>query len=126
MANTPRTAQNAWWSNGGSLIDNSLSALEAAGIKKVVLVVGYRAEGLKAYLEGRFPDLDLIYIMNDVYDKTNNIYSLWLAKEYLQEADTLLLESDLIFEPEIIRELIENDSPNLAVVSPFESGWTVQ
>jgi histidinol-phosphate/aromatic aminotransferase/cobyric acid decarboxylase-like protein/choline kinase len=60
-------------------------------------------------------------VVNDVYDTTNNIYSLWLARDYLAAEDSLLLESDLIFEPSIIKELVEDNSPNLAVVSRFES-----
>lgn len=107
--------------NGVSLIERILSALEAAGIQRVVLVVGYRAEKLKIFLDGAFPGLQLIYVSNDIYDKTNNIYSLWLAREYLLSQDTLLLESDLIFEPTLLKELVENPEPNLAVVSKFES-----
>lgn len=107
--------------NGVSLIERSLAALSQAGIRRAILVVGYRAQRLIAFLDGRFPELELVYVSNEVYDKTNNIYSLWLAREYLAAEDTLLLESDLIFDPAIIRELAEHPAPNLAVVSRFES-----
>ncbi|PKL25850.1 MAG: aminotransferase [Spirochaetae bacterium HGW-Spirochaetae-3] len=107
--------------NDRSLIERSLSALEAAGIHRVVLVVGYRAERLIAYLDGKFPDLELIYVTNEIYDKTNNIYSLWLAREYLAAEDSLLLESDLVFEPELIADLVADPEPNLAMVSKFEA-----
>ena len=61
------------------------------------------------------------YIDNPVYDKTNNIYSLALAKDFLLEDDTLLLESDLIFEDGLIASLLEDSRPNLALVDKFES-----
>ncbi|HCM25995.1 MAG TPA: aminotransferase [Treponema sp.] len=107
--------------NGKTLIERSLEALQAAGIGRVIIVIGFRGDHLKEFLEGRFPKLEIVYIDNPIYDKTNNIYSLWLAREAFASDDTLLLESDLIFEPSIIRELLKAKSPNLAVVSRFES-----
>jgi len=107
--------------NDGTLIEHALEALAKAGIKRVILVVGYCAEMLRAFLDGRYPELEITYVMNEVYDKTNNIYSLWLAREHLAADDTILLESDLIFEPSILTELISDPEPNLAVVSKFEA-----
>jgi len=106
--------------NGISLVEHALSALRDAGVLRVVLVIGYRGQQLRAFLENKFPDLELAYVENPIYDKTNNIYSLYLARDYLAAEDTLLLESDLIFESAIIRELVDHPEPNLAVVSPFE------
>jgi histidinol-phosphate/aromatic aminotransferase/cobyric acid decarboxylase-like protein/choline kinase len=107
--------------NGKSLIERALEALVHAGIKRVILVVGYRAEALRAFLAGKFPELEIIYVNNEVYATTNNIYSLWLAREYLAADDTLLLESDLIFQDEILAKLVADPEPNLAVVSKFEA-----
>ncbi|HUW69819.1 MAG TPA: aminotransferase class I/II-fold pyridoxal phosphate-dependent enzyme [bacterium] len=107
--------------NGLSLIERSLAALQAAGIRRVVLVVGYRAERLRAFLAGKFGGLELVYVTNEIYDKTNNIYSLWLARSYLAAEDTLLLESDLVFEPELLSEIVVDPEPNLAMVSKFEA-----
>lgn len=107
--------------SGKALIEHALDALVAAGVRRVVLVVGYRADRLRKFLDGRYPSLDLVYVMNEIYDKTNNIYSLWLARNYLAEADTLLLESDLIFQPGLLSDVIANPEPNLAVVAKFES-----
>lgn len=107
--------------NGKALVDYALDAIEAAGIRDVTIVVGYRKDKLIAHLEGRHPGLAIEYVANDVYDKTNNIYSLWLARERMAEDDILLLESDLIFEPALLRELVEAPGPNVAVVSKFES-----
>jgi histidinol-phosphate/aromatic aminotransferase/cobyric acid decarboxylase-like protein/choline kinase len=107
--------------NGKSLIERALEALIRVGIKRVILVVGYRADRLRAFLEGRYPQIDLVYVTNEIYETTNNIYSLWLAREYLAADDTLLLESDLIFQYQILERLLADGEPNLAVVSKFEA-----
>jgi histidinol-phosphate/aromatic aminotransferase/cobyric acid decarboxylase-like protein/choline kinase len=107
--------------NGRTLIERALDALDTAGIRKCVIVVGYKKENLMAFVGSRYKNIDIAYIANDVYHKTNNIYSLYLARDYLVTDDTLLLESDLIFEERIIRELIANEEPTLAVVAPWEA-----
>ena len=87
--------------NGKALIEYAIEALVEAGLKKFIIVTGYRNEILKDYIQSKFNDKNLNgmvieYIDNPVYDKTNNIYSLWLAKDKLIADDTVLLESDVI------------------------------
>lgn len=107
--------------NDRALVDYALDAIAIAGITKVTIVVGYCRERLIEYIGDRYPGLEIEYIVNDIYDKTNNIYSLWLARQRMAEDDILLLESDLIFDPHLLRAVVEDPSPNLAVVSRFES-----
>jgi len=107
--------------NGKTLIERALEALSKAGIKKCIMVVGYKKDNLMDFIGSRYLDVDITYIANDVYFRTNNIYSLFLAKDYLLQGDCLLLESDLIFEDTIIKELLENPEPTLAVLAKYES-----
>ena len=107
--------------NGVRLIDRTLSILHDAGVSRVVLVVGYKGQNVKDYLGNAYKGMPIEYIDNPVYDKTNNIYSLYLAKDRLLEDDTLLLESDLIFEPAVINKLLADGSPNIALVDKYES-----
>ncbi|GHV54809.1 aminotransferase [Spirochaetia bacterium] len=107
--------------NGKTLIERALDALDSAAVTKCVIVVGYQKDNLMNFVGPRYKNIDITYIANDVYNKTNNIYSLYLAREYLLQDDTLLLESDLIFEDRIIADLIQNPEPTLAVVAPYES-----
>ena len=107
--------------NGKTLIEYAIEALIEAKIKKLTLVVGYKKEVLKDFLKDKYKEIEINYIDNDVYDTTNNIYSLYMAKDVLAQDDTILLESDLIFDKKIIKEIIEDKNPNLAVVSPFET-----
>ncbi|MBU5942261.1 aminotransferase class I/II-fold pyridoxal phosphate-dependent enzyme, partial [Proteus mirabilis] len=83
-------------------------------------IVGYHKDKLKNLLGNNFKGIEIIYIDNDIYDKTNNIYSIFLAKDKLVEEDTILLESDLIFEEKIIENLLSNKFPNLAVVDKYQ------
>ena len=106
--------------NGKTLIEYCIEALLKAGIRTMIIVIGYKGDALKKFLDGKYPEMRITWIENPVYDKTNNIYSLFLASSELEKDDTILLESDLIFDPAIIGELIENPEPNLAVVSHFE------
>ena len=112
--------------NGKALIEYAIEALVKSGVKKFTLVVGYRSDVLKNYIQSKFNEDNLCgmkidYIENPVYDKTNNIYSLYLARDVLSSDDTILLESDLIFDKEIIREIVSSPEKNLAVVSHFEN-----
>ncbi|MBR4028822.1 MAG: aminotransferase class I/II-fold pyridoxal phosphate-dependent enzyme [Alistipes sp.] len=107
--------------NGVRLIHRVLDSLHETGIRRVVLVVGYKAENVKELIGDKYKDMEIIYVDNEVYNKTNNIYSLFLAREYLTADDTILLESDLIFEGSLLNKLIEHPYPNLALVDKYES-----
>ena len=107
--------------NGVRLIHRLLDSIYEAGIRRVVLVVGYKAENVKSLIGDEYRGMEILYVENSVYDKTNNIYSLFLAREYLVADDTILLESDLIFESRILAKIIENPYPNLALVDKYES-----
>ncbi len=107
--------------NGVRLIDRTLECLSEVGVTKLIMVVGYKAQNVIDYVGTKYKGIEIIYVENPIYDKTNNIYSLYLAKDYLLAEDTLLLESDLIYETSVVRRLVENDYPNLALVDKYES-----
>lgn len=89
--------------NGVSLIDRTLTQLSKLLLSRVIIVIGYKGENLRNYVGDEYKGLKVEYIDNPVYDTTNNIYSLSLAKEELQKDDTLLIESDLIFDDTLFR-----------------------
>ncbi len=108
--------------NGVRLIDRMLSQLAALNLNRVVIVVGYKGQELVDYIGNRYDDqLKIEYAWNPVYDKTNNIYSLSIVKQQLQEDDTLLIESDLIFDDAMFRMILSNPYPNLALVAKYET-----
>ena len=107
--------------NGVPLIDRTLNQLSKLGLNRVVIVVGYEGQKLMDYLGSERNGLKIEYVNNPVYDKTNNIYSLALAEKQLQEDDTLLIESDLIFDDGMFELLLKNPFPNLALVAKYET-----
>ena len=94
--------------NGVRLIDRALDTLNSIGVSRVVLVVGYKGQNVKDYVGPEYKGTPVVYVDNPVYDRTNNIYSLYLAKDYMLEEDTLLLESDLIYEPSVVKKLLQD------------------
>ena len=108
--------------NGVRLIDRTLSQLSKLQLNRVVIVVGYQGQNLINYIGDRYVgQLNIEFVENPIYDKTNNIYSLALAKDKLQEDDTLLIESDLIFDDGMFKLLTDNPYPNLALVAKYET-----
>lgn len=108
--------------NGTTLIDRAIQQLSKLNLTRLVLVVGYKGKELKEYIGDRYKDiLKIEYIENPIYDRTNNIYSLALAKDVLCEDDSLLLESDLIFEDSMLEMLVNHPDPNLALVAKYET-----
>lgn len=107
--------------NGVPLIDRLLGQLSRLKLDRVVIVVGYEGGKLVKHIGELYTDLNIEFVENPVYSRTNNIYSLWLAKDYLQQDDTILVESDLIFDDVLLSMLIDNPFPNLALVSKYET-----
>ena len=108
--------------NGVRLIDRMLTQLCALNLNRVVIVAGYKGKELVEHIGNRYNDrLKIEWAWNPVYDKTNNIYSLSIVKQQLQEDDTLLIESDLIFDDAMFRMILSNPYPNLALVAKYET-----
>lgn len=107
--------------NGVRLIDRMLRQLKELSLSRIVIVIGYEGDNLRRHIEANYPGWKIEFVVNDIYDHTNNIYSLWLAKKYLESDDTLLLESDLIFEDRALTMALESPCPNVALVSKYET-----
>ena len=106
--------------NGVPLIDRMLSQLTKLSLSRIVVVIGFEGKKLREHIEALNISIPIEYIENPIYDKTNNIYSLALAQDYLQKEDTILLESDLIFEDSILEKLVAAPGKNLALVARYQ------
>lgn len=107
--------------NGTPLIDRLCRQLEKHRLSKIVLVVGYEGQKLIDFVLSLDLSTPVTFVFNPIYDQTNNIYSLYLAKDYLCSEDTLLFESDLIFEDSLIDLLLADPRDSLALVDKYES-----
>ncbi len=112
---------------GKPILQHQLEALSDAGLRECIIVVGYRAEQVRDYFGAHFRNLSITYVENEIFDRTNNIYSLWLARPRITE-DLLLLEGDLVFDSGLLMDLLEVPNKNAAVVDrfqPFMNGTVV-
>ncbi|MBR5387439.1 MAG: aminotransferase class I/II-fold pyridoxal phosphate-dependent enzyme, partial [Clostridiales bacterium] len=107
--------------NGVTLIERMLRQIERQNVSRIVVVTGYQGQKLRDYIETLGIKTPVVFIDNPIYDKTNNIYSLALASDKLCEEDTLLFESDLIFEDSILDALVQDPRPTLALVDKYEA-----
>ncbi len=107
--------------NGVSLIDRMLHQIEKQHLSRIVIVVGYEGQKLIDYIDTLGIQTPIVYVNNPIYDKTNNIYSLALAKDWLCKEDSLLFESDLIFEDRVLDVLVKDPRETLAIVDKYES-----
>ncbi|MBL4867017.1 MAG: phosphocholine cytidylyltransferase family protein [Pseudomonadales bacterium] len=104
----------------GRLVEN----LRSQGITRLVVVTGYLQSCVRAFLEINKGDMQVDYVFNPIYQTTNNIYSLWLARQAIQQP-FLLLESDLVFESGMLKELLKPDKIAISHILPWMNGTTV-
>lgn len=105
--------------NGIPFIINDLEALaKYKEIKEVIIVVGYKKELIKERIGNEYKGLKIKYVENDDWDKTNNIYSLWLARDLIKE-DFILMEGDIFFEHDILNYVFKNRDKNIAFLSKY-------
>ena len=104
--------------NSKPILEHQLDALLLAGIRDVILVVGHLGKLLSDEYGINYGDMNIYYVENRLYDRTNNIYSLWLARQHLN-SQVLLLEGDLVFDPEMLQRLTQTPEPNVAIVERF-------
>ena len=107
--------------NGVTLIERMLRQIDKHNMSRIVIVVGYEGEKLIRFIRTLDIQTPIVFINNPIYDKTNNIYSLALAKKWLCQEDTILFESDLIFEDAVLDTLLSDPRKTLALVDKYES-----
>ena len=103
---------------GQPILRYQLEALCEVGVRECIVVVGHRAAQVRSAFGSRFLGLSITYVENEVFETTNNIYSLWLARREIT-GDMLLLEGDLLFEPALLMDLLDSPYENVAVVDRF-------
>jgi len=110
--------------DGIPILERLVDCLCQQGFKRLVVVVGYLEHRIRDFLGDRRGGLSIEYVVNPQYRTTNNIYSLWLAGEAVQES-FLLIESDLLFEPALLRGLQQPNKIAVSALQPWMDGSTV-
>lgn len=110
--------------DGIPILERQVRCLHQCGIKRLVVVVGYLEHRIREFLDAWTGDLRIDYVVSPRYRTTNNIYSLWLARETIRES-FLLLECDLVFEPFLLQDMLLPDRMAIARVQTWMMGSTV-
>jgi choline kinase len=109
---------------GVSILERLVSNLGAHGIRRLVIVTGYMEKRIRDVVSQITGDIEIETINNPDYATTNNIYSLWLAREQVRES-FLLVESDLVFERDLLRGMLTPDKAAVSKILPWMNGTTV-
>jgi histidinol-phosphate/aromatic aminotransferase/cobyric acid decarboxylase-like protein/CTP:molybdopterin cytidylyltransferase MocA len=107
--------------NGVPLLGNCLKRLRECGVEETVIVVGHFKDQIMAFAGADYDGMAVRYVVSERYASTNNIYSLWLAREELNE-DILLLEADIFFDGALLLALQSLEADTVAAVAPFARG----
>ncbi|MCA1378999.1 MULTISPECIES: phosphocholine cytidylyltransferase family protein [unclassified Bradyrhizobium] len=105
--------------HGTPILHNALHNLGCLGVEHVTIVVGYRKEAIQDACGSRFGSVTINYVESSVYDRTGSACSLWLARDALLSGDYFVLEGDVFFEENVLRQLIITEATNAAAVAPF-------
>jgi len=110
--------------DGIPILERLIDSLCQQGFNRLVVVVGYLEHRIREFLGEQRDGLSIEYVVNPLYRTTNNIYSLWSARELVQEP-FLLIESDLLFEPALLGDLQQPDRIAISSIKPWMNGSTV-
>jgi choline kinase len=106
-----------------SLLQRSMDALIANGVTEFCIVTGYLHDMIEVFVKEQYADIiQVTYIYNKVYETTNNIYSLWLARPFAEGQEVLLLDSDLLYDPQIVTRVIATKAPNVLTLIKHDLG----
>lgn len=104
---------------GKPLIVNALDCLSRFEFSEVIIVVGHRKGDIMNAIGHEYKGIKITYVENPLYETTNNIYSFYLAKDYIRE-DTLMLECDIFYRSDLIETLLSGKAACNVLVSPYD------
>ena len=100
---------------GKTLLQRIVDAMADTGITEFVVVTGYRAEQIRDFLTQRYPDFTIYFLHNADYEHNNNIYSLWMSGQVARGQEFLLMDSDILCDPETVAVVARQETSALAV-----------
>jgi choline kinase len=110
--------------NEKSILERLINNLKKQGFKRLVIVTGYKNECIMDFLGSHSGDINIEYIYSRLYRTTNNIYSLWMARNIINEP-FVLFESDLVLNTSLLDEMVYPDKMAIAKMQPWLNGTTV-
>lgn len=106
-----------------TILNRIIDGLHENSVKDIIIVTGFRADDIRNYLSDIYPGASFTYVHNERYRETNNIFSLAMAFDSIEiTSDIIIIESDLIYNPSVVRQLLESCYDDVALVDRFRSG----
>ena len=100
---------------GKTLLQRTVDAMASAGISEFLVVTGYRGGMIRDFLTSHYPQTPIQFLDNVDYEHNNNIFSLWMAMQQLHGQEVLLMDSDILCDPEAVRRVARQDCSALAM-----------
>lgn len=110
--------------NEKSILERLVTNLRKQGFTRLVIVTGYQKECIMDYLGSKYENMSIEYIYSPLYLSTNNIYSLWMARNIINEP-FVLFESDLVLNTSLLDDMMYPDKMAVAQMQPWLDGTTV-
>jgi choline kinase len=110
--------------SGIPILERLIRTLHSYDFTRLVVVVGHESDAIQDYLGDHSGDIQISYVVSSAYRTTNNIYSLWLAREVIDEP-FLLVESDLVFNEALLEQMLHADRVAISRQLPWMNGTTV-
>ena len=106
-------------SSNETILSRQLRLIKAAGINDVIITTGYMADTLKDYCKNLDLELNIQFVHSEKFETTNYIYSMYLAKDLLDD-DILLMHGDLVFDFDVLVRMLENENSCMKVSSSLD------
>ena len=102
--------------NGLTILEKIISSLIEYNIIDIIITTGHFSSKIKDFVKNKYEGrINVVYVENPIYDKTNYIYSLWLTKEFTENDDIVLLHGDLVYDPKLIERIVSADKSSVLI-----------
>jgi len=107
--------------SGVTILDAQMEALLNCGLSDFYMTTGHNSDILEKYFKQKYPQVKITFIHNPLFAQTNYIYSIHLARNFLLGSDLLLLHGDLVFEHNVLRDVLaaENSVMTIDTTKPL-------
>lgn len=105
---------------GEAILDYQIRGLLAADVDQIGIVLGYEGEQIRRHVQAQYPDerARFTFLRNPIYESTNNIYSVWVARDWLGTSHFLCLNADVLCDPRILLPAVHTIAPISMIVDP--------
>lgn len=104
------------------ILERAIDNILDNGINDILIVTGFLNSMIEDFVKENYKSVNFTFLHNEKYASTNNIYSLWMCKEAIKGEDILLMDSDIVFEGDIIKRLVDSDYKDCLALNDHELG----